>query len=108
MKNCATFAQLWRQPRHEPAMNVCDISDSVRIQNDVAACEECGSTSRVGRGFCLNCLLRRGLGADTENTETLEEVLDEVDVRDADWRIGNYQILEEIGRGGDTHAASLH
>lgn len=76
------------------------ISDSVRIQNDVPACEQCGSTSQVGRGFCLNCLLQRGLGADTENTETLEDVLNEVDVRDADWRIGNYQILEEIGRGG--------
>ena len=77
-----------------------DISDSVRIETDVAACEECGSTSRVGRGLCLTCLLRRGLGCETETTETLETVLDEVDVRDADWRIGNYQILEEIGRGG--------
>jgi serine/threonine protein kinase/tetratricopeptide (TPR) repeat protein len=77
-----------------------DISDSVRIESDVAACEECGSTSRVGRGLCLTCLLRRGLGCETETTETLETVLDEVDVRDADWRIGNYQILEEIGRGG--------
>ena len=38
--------------------------------------------------------------AKLETTETLEEVLDEIDVRDADWRIGNYQILEEIGRGG--------
>src|SRR6266403_3172007 len=76
------------------------ISDSVRIESDVAACEECGSTSRVGRGLCLTCLLRRGLGCETETTETLETVLDEVDVRDADWRIGNYQILEEIGRGG--------
>jgi serine/threonine protein kinase/tetratricopeptide (TPR) repeat protein len=45
-------------------------------------------------------MLRRGLGCETETTETLEEVLDEIDVRDADWRIGNYQILEEIGRGG--------
>jgi serine/threonine protein kinase/tetratricopeptide (TPR) repeat protein len=27
-------------------------------------------------------------------------VLGELDVRDADWRVGNYQILEEIGRGG--------
>jgi serine/threonine protein kinase/Tfp pilus assembly protein PilF len=45
-------------------------------------------------------MLRRALGSQTENTETLVEVLDEVDVRDADWRIGNYQILEEIGRGG--------
>src|SRR5207248_2388839 len=77
-----------------------DISDSVRIESDVAACEDCGSTSRVGRGLCLTCLLRRGLGCETETTETLETVLDEVDVRDADWRIGNYQILEEIGRGG--------
>src|SRR6267378_1305566 len=77
-----------------------DISDSVRIESDVAACEDCGSTSRVGRGLCLTCLLRRGLGCETETTETLEEVLEEIDVRDADWRIGNYQILEEIGRGG--------
>jgi serine/threonine protein kinase/tetratricopeptide (TPR) repeat protein len=80
-------------------MNACDIFDSVRMQNDVAACEECGSTSRVGRGLCLNCLLQRAL-SDIESTETLEEVLDKIDVRDADWRIGNYQILEEIGRGG--------
>src|SRR6267378_2002311 len=77
-----------------------DISDSVRIESDVAACEECGSTSRVGRGLCLTFLLRRVLGYETETTETLEEVLEEIDVRDADWRIGNYQILEEIGRGG--------
>src|SRR5213596_2029375 len=71
-------------------MSACDISDSVRIDADIVACEECGSTSRV----------RRGLGCETETTESLQDVLDEVDVRDADWRIGNYQILEEIGRGG--------
>ena len=81
-------------------MNKSDIPNSVRIKDDIAVCERCGSTSRVGRGLCLTCLLRRGLGSDTENSETLESVLDEVDVRDADWRIGNYQILEEIGRGG--------
>src|SRR5437016_12446651 len=97
-------------------MSACDISDSVRIETDVAACEECGSTSCVGRGLCLNCLLQRGLGAPTENTETLEEVLNEIDVRDADWRIGNYQILEEIRRGGvgfiycarQTHSRRIH
>ena len=27
-------------------------------------------------------------------------MLGKIDVRDADWRLGNYQILEEIGRGG--------
>src|ERR1043166_5590654 len=82
-------------------MSACDISGSVRLQDGaVAGCAECGATSRVGRGFCLNCMLRRGLGCEAETTETLKEVLDEIDVRDVDWRIGNYQILEEIGRGG--------
>src|SRR5205807_1284521 len=81
-------------------MNVSGISDSVRIQSDVIACPQCGSTSRVGRGLCLNCLLQTGLGAETGNNETLDGVLAEIDVPDADWRLGNYQILEEIGRGG--------
>ena len=45
-------------------------------------------------------MLLRGLNSETQTTETLQEVLDEIDVRDADWHIGNYQILEEIGRGG--------
>jgi len=48
----------------------------------------------------LSCLIDSGLGADTDDTETLENVLAEVDIRDAEWRLGNYQILEEIGRGG--------
>jgi TolB-like protein/tRNA A-37 threonylcarbamoyl transferase component Bud32/Tfp pilus assembly protein PilF len=40
-------------------------------------------------------------GHDTAKAdETLEDVLGEIEVRDADWRLGNYQILEEIGRGG--------
>src|SRR5437016_6812844 len=75
------------------------ISDSVRVHSDVVACEDCGSTSRIGRGLCLNCLLQGAL-AGVDAKETLEEVLNEIDVRDADWRIGNYQVLEEIGRGG--------
>ena len=35
-----------------------------------------------------------------QNGETLEDVLSEIEVRDTDWRLGNYQILKEIGRGG--------
>ena len=35
-----------------------------------------------------------------QNGETLEDVLGEIEVRDTDWRLGNYQILKEIGRGG--------
>src|SRR5881398_2029828 len=75
-------------------------STSVRLRKEPVPCPECGSTSRVGRGLCLTCLLYQGLGADTCNHETLEDVLAGIDVRDADWRLGNYQILEEIGRGG--------
>src|SRR5437867_10736624 len=76
------------------------LSSSVRLRKEPVPCPECGSTSRVGRGLCLTCLLYQGLGADTCNHETLEDVLAGIDVRDADWRLGNYQILEEIGRGG--------
>jgi TolB-like protein/tRNA A-37 threonylcarbamoyl transferase component Bud32 len=72
----------------------------IGLQKEPIACPQCGSASRVGRGLCLNCLLYRGLGEETFDNETLESVLQEVDVRDAEWRLGNYQILEEIGRGG--------
>jgi TolB-like protein/tRNA A-37 threonylcarbamoyl transferase component Bud32 len=75
-------------------------STSVRLRKEPVPCPDCGSTSQVGRGLCLTCLLYQGLGADTCNHETLEDVLAGIDVPDADWRLGNYQILEEIGRGG--------
>ncbi len=76
------------------------IPASIRLQKEPVVCPYCGSTSRVGRSLCLNCLLSQGLGADVQKGETLEDVLSEIDVRDAGWRLGNYQILEEIGRGG--------
>src|SRR5713101_1481773 len=79
---------------------ISPVIGSVRLQKEPPPCAHCGATSRVGRGLCLNCLLYRGLGEETFDNETLESVLDEVDVRDADWRLGNYQILDEIGRGG--------
>src|SRR6266542_3151394 len=76
-------APVWAQPQEEPI-----------------PCPECGSRSRVIRGLCLNCLLHQGLGTDTSNDETLENLLAAIDVRDPDRRLGNYQILEEIGHGG--------
>ncbi|HET6887213.1 MAG TPA: protein kinase [Candidatus Udaeobacter sp.] len=55
-------------------------------------------------------MLSAGMGASGRNgdssaeasarAETLDDLLGELDVCDADWRIGNYQVLEEIGRGG--------
>jgi TolB-like protein/Tfp pilus assembly protein PilF/tRNA A-37 threonylcarbamoyl transferase component Bud32 len=85
-------------------------SDPVDLQKEPGTCPECGSASRVGRSLCLSCLLSAGVGANGRNgdvsaaatakEETLDDLLGELDVCDADWRIGNYQILEEIGRGG--------
>jgi len=85
-------------------------SVSVDLQKEPGTCPECGSASRVGRSLCLSCLLSAGVDANGQNgdasavdpakAETLDDVLGELDVCDAEWRIGNYQVLEEIGRGG--------
>jgi serine/threonine-protein kinase len=40
------------------------------------------------------------LESDNANAEGWEDVLEQVDVDVAEWRVGNYQILQEIGRGG--------
>jgi TolB-like protein/Tfp pilus assembly protein PilF len=76
---------------------------SIRLQKEALTCPQCGSASRIGRSLCLSCLLAQGLRARVpapQSEETLEDVLGELDVRDAEWRLGDYQILEEIGRGG--------
>src|SRR5947208_16719353 len=77
-----------------------DISVSTPLEKEPVGCPNCGSASRVGRSLCLSCLLLQGVGAAASSDETLEDALSEIDVPDADWRVGNYQILEEIGRGG--------
>jgi TolB-like protein/tRNA A-37 threonylcarbamoyl transferase component Bud32 len=78
-------------------------SVSEDIPREPGTCPSCGSASRVGRSLCLSCLLAQGMGEKAQTStaeETLDDVLGELDVCDADWRIGNYQVLEEIGRGG--------
>jgi eukaryotic-like serine/threonine-protein kinase len=55
----------------------------------------------VGNGLCLSCTLREGLQTDREaSRESFEAILVEDEVHDTHWRVGNYEILEEIGRGG--------
>src|SRR5438105_10767842 len=64
-------------------------------------CSQCGAITRLDRGACINCLLREGLAAKGEaSRETFESILAEADVTDTHWRLGHYEILEEIGRGG--------
>jgi serine/threonine protein kinase/tetratricopeptide (TPR) repeat protein len=79
-------------------------------QDAPGTCPQCGSASRVGRSLCLSCLLSTGVSNNGHKddlsaeaamkAETLDDLLGELEVCDADWRIGNYQILEEVGRGG--------
>ena len=82
-------------------MNTDGIADSVRIQENVVACPEMWiDVVAWGAAFayiaCSAARSRRRNG----DTETLKAVLDEVDLSDADWHLGNYQIFEEIARGG--------
>jgi TolB-like protein/tRNA A-37 threonylcarbamoyl transferase component Bud32/Tfp pilus assembly protein PilF len=79
------------------------IPASIRLQKEPLTCPQCGTASRIGRSLCLSCLLAQGLRTRVpppQSEETLEDVLGELDVQDAEWRIADYQILEEIGRGG--------
>jgi len=78
-------------------------SVSLHLQNESGSCVQCGSASRVGRGLCLNCLLSAGVDSNGDHPqaeETLDDLLSRIHGPDADWLLGNYQILEEIGRGG--------
>src|SRR5215475_2854242 len=84
-------------------MNSPGGSVSLHLQTESGVCAKCGSSSRVGRGLCLKCLLSTGIHTNGEHPpveSTLDDLLRDIDDHDADWLLGNYQILEEIGRGG--------
>ena len=78
------------------------LSDSIAsVIADPAQCPHCDSSSCIGGGLCVGCLLQAGLAADDECApETLLSALAEITLPDKNWRLGNYEILEEIGRGG--------
>ena len=82
--------------------NVYGLTDSLSsVIGSPAKCERCSATTRLGNGVCVSCLLCEGLEAEGEgSSEVFESVMAEVDVPDKQWRLGNYEILEEIGRGG--------
>jgi eukaryotic-like serine/threonine-protein kinase len=71
------------------------------VTKDSTACPQCGAATQLNHGTCINCLLLEGLEAKGEaSRETFESILSEADVPDKQWRLGHYEILEEIGRGG--------
>jgi serine/threonine-protein kinase len=64
-------------------------------------CPQCGAITCLDHGTCLICLLREGLENKGEaSREAFESILTEASVTDTQWRLGHYEILEEIGRGG--------
>src|SRR3989475_8215748 len=77
-------------------------SDSIAdLIEDSTTCPHCGAMTRLDHGTCINCLLREGLEAKGEaSRQTFESILAEDNVTDMQWRLGHYEILEEIGRGG--------
>ncbi len=78
------------------------LSDSVAsLTEETPSCPVCGTEARIEGESCVSCLLRAGLEGEADaSAEDFENALREINVRDTDWRLGNYQILEEIGRGG--------
>lgn len=71
------------------------------ISGSAAECPHCHGTSTVANGLCLVCMLESGI--DQKDLGTRIEFaasLDAMKITDTHWRLGNYEILEEIGRGG--------
>ena len=83
-------------------MILSGFSDSIAsVIADAPCCPRCDSSSHVAGGLCVGCLLQSGLDPDDEcEPEALVDALAEINLPDQNWRLGNYEILEEIGRGG--------
>ncbi|CAN5452793.1 serine/threonine-protein kinase [soil metagenome] len=82
-------------------MNLCGFTDSLASAGAMAECPRCHTSSRVAQGLCLGCLLHAGEIEETElRPDEFDAALAAVPVADTNWRLGNYEILEEIGRGG--------
>src|SRR5213595_1615269 len=78
-----------------PSASVADVIEHP------AKCPHCGAITQLDHGTCINCLLRTGLEAKGgASRETFESILVEANMTDTQWRLGHYEILEEIGRGG--------
>ncbi len=81
-----------------------EVNSSVepRPRGKLQQCESCHATSVLVNGLCLTCLFRGGLEdpANLADSGTFAETVNELRIRDSKWRLGNYEVLHEIGRGG--------
>src|SRR5207249_530568 len=68
-----------------PFMMSPGASVSLHLQTESGICARCGSTSRVGRGLCLKCLVSAGIDGNGERPSvepTLDDLLREIDGQD--------------------------
>ena len=81
------------------AMELAD--DVLRLDQSVVKCQRCGATARLDHEICVRCSLDEALLDESElSHEQFLSGLQENNVPDQQWRLGNYEILSEIGRGG--------
>ncbi|MGI8890471.1 MAG: protein kinase domain-containing protein [Chthoniobacterales bacterium] len=82
-------------------MNLAGLTDSLATgRSDPTACRECGAMMEIGAGLCLGCILGLGVGEDDLAGNEFSATLSALPVADTHWQLGNYEVLEEIGRGG--------
>ncbi|HMJ05703.1 MAG TPA: hypothetical protein VK474_05560, partial [Chthoniobacterales bacterium] len=82
-------------------MHLYGLTDSLgAMAKETRACERCGSVARIAQDLCASCCLQPALEGEGSRSETFAAALAAIEMRDTDWQLGNYQILEEIGRGG--------
>jgi serine/threonine protein kinase/Tfp pilus assembly protein PilF len=83
-------------------MTLSGLSDSLAsVIVEPSQCPYCDSSSHIAGGLCVGCLLQAGLEPDDEcAADALVSAFAEISLPDQNWRLGNYEILEEIGRGG--------
>lgn len=80
---------------------ITGVTDAIPGVGAPAKCDTCGTALRIGPGTCVTCMMHEGLSTDSmPSEEQFEAVLAEANVPDQKWRLGNYDILGEIGRGG--------
>ena len=88
-------------------MNPAGLTDSLAgIELAPEQCPQCHSASRIVHGLCLGCLLSTAVAIEDDGPDEFDAALAAVPVADTHWRLGNYEILEEIGRGSVTLAGS--
>ena len=56
---------------------------SISRHEEPLDCPRCGTEWRLKRGLCVRCLLSRGLDAEMHDGQTLDDVLDQIDMCDA-------------------------